>query len=184
MKIYTKTGDQGDTGLSVGPRVMKDHVAIELCGGLDETNSAIGLACSCGLPETINTTLQNVQNELFSLGCSIANCASETTDSANRIVAQNIKTLEDAIDRLDEELPALSAFILPGGDRGAATLHFARTICRRAERVMVRLIQDDYSKMDLTTELIYLNRLSDYLFVAARWTNHKHGVVETKWLSK
>ncbi|MDG2186238.1 MAG: cob(I)yrinic acid a,c-diamide adenosyltransferase [Mariniblastus sp.] len=184
MKIYTKTGDQGDTGLISGGRVSKDHVAIEVCGSLDETNSAIGLACSHGLPVSVDSTLQNVQQDLFLIGSSVANCENKAQNGPIRISAERNRELEESIDQLTDELPPLDAFILPRGDASAASLHFARTVCRRAERALVRLINTGFSDAELATELIYLNRLSDYLFVAARWTNRQHGVVETKWLPK
>ena len=184
MKIYTKSGDQGDTGLISGVRVSKDHVAIEVCGSLDETNSAIGLACSHGLPVSVDLTLKNVQQDLFLIGSSVANCGNKAKNGPLRISAEKTTELEESIDQLVVGLPPLDAFILPRGDASAAMLHFARTVCRRAERALVRLINTGFSDAELTTELIYLNRLSDYLFVAARWTNQQHGVVETKWLPK
>ncbi|MCH2182288.1 MAG: cob(I)yrinic acid a,c-diamide adenosyltransferase [Mariniblastus sp.] len=184
MKIYTKTGDQGDTGLISGTRVAKDHVAIEVCGSLDEANSAIGVACSHTLPELVGVALKDVQQDLFLVGSTVANCGNQGKDLPVRLATGRTGELESMIDRLVAELPPLDAFVLPGGDRGAAALHFARTVCRRAERSLVELIHTDFVVASLNSELKYLNRLSDYLFVAARYTNQQHGVAETKWLPK
>ncbi len=182
MKIYTKTGDRGDTGLISGTRVTKAHVAIEVCGSLDEANSAIGMACSHALPEAVDLELQQVQQDLFLVGSTVANCGNQGKELPVRLAAERTGELEAMIDRLVADLPRLDAFILPGGDRGAATLHFARTVCRRAERCLVQLMQTEFAVAPLETELKYLNRLSDFLFVAARYTNHQRDVAETKWL--
>ena len=182
MKIYTKTGDRGDTGLIGGARVTKDHFAIEVCGCLDETNSVIGVACSFELPDLLQTSLEITQQDLFVIGSSVAGCGSASRAGSVLISQARILELEQGVDHFVEELPAMNAFILPGGSTSAATLHLARTVCRRAERALVRLINSDFPKCELTTELVYLNRLSDYLFVAARWANHQQGFEETKWL--
>jgi len=182
MKIYTKTGDQGDTGLISGARVAKDHVAIQVGGSLDETNSAIGVACSHTLPEPVDLTLKDVQQDLFLIGSTVNNCGNRGDDLPVRLPAGRTAELESMIDRLVAELPPLDAFVLPRGDQGAAALHFARTVCRRAERCLVQLMQSDFAATPLHSELKYLNRLSDYLFVAARYTNQQQGVAETKWL--
>jgi len=182
MKIYTKTGDRGDTGLISSTRVPKNHVAIEVCGSLDEANSAIGMACSHALPEAVGLALQEVQQDLFLIGSTVANCGNQAKDLPVHLAAERTGELEAIIDRLVADVPPLDAFILPGGDQGAAVLHFARTVCRRAERCLVQLMQSEFAVAPLESELKYLNRLSDFLFVAARYTNHQRGVAETKWL--
>ena len=182
MKIYTKTGDRGDTGLIGGARVTKDHFAIEVCGCLDETNSVIGVACSFELPDLLEADLKKAQQDLFVIGSSVAGCGSDSRTKKVLISEERVLELEQGLDRFVEELPAMNAFILPGGSTSGATLHLARTVCRRAERALVRLMNSDFPKCELTTELIYLNRLSDYLFVAARWANQQEGFAETKWL--
>jgi len=187
MKIYTRTGDDGETGLLGGVRVSKSHLAIEVCGSLDETNSLIGVAISHldaaitddnRLP-AIREGLTQIQNDLFDLGSRIAACQSNSARAAY-FSAERSNQLERWIDQLQSELPELTAFILPGGHVVGANLHLARSVCRRAERGLVALLDTDL-KTDLKTELIYLNRLGDLLFVLARFTNQAAGVGETQW---
>ncbi len=179
MKIYTKTGDAGETGLFGGPRVRKDDLRIEAYGTVDELNAFLGLARCENLPPAIATTIERVQNELFAVGAELA-----TPDPAKHGTAiigdAHSEALERDIDALDAKLPPLKQFILPGGDRGAALLHVARSICRRAERRLVTLqaASDDAISLRLVK---YLNRLSDYLFVAARSANCLAGVSEIPW---
>lgn len=180
MKIYTKTGDQGETGLLGGLRVTKDHPAIWVCGELDETNSALGMARSLGLSPDLETAIQLVQQQLFQLGARVAGWrASETVQLEQAVAAQ-----EDLIDLLEAELPPLDAFILPGGSPQGAALHMARTICRRAERRLVTLRQTSNSPAEFAVELIYLNRLGDLLFVMARVENHRRQQPETRWTGR
>jgi len=179
MKIYTKTGDTGETGLFGGPRVRKDDVRIEAYGTVDELNAALGL-CRCeALPAEIETLLARVQSELFSVGAELA-----TPDPARHGLAliseTHVAALEAAIDALDAALPPLRNFILPAGSRGAALLHVARGVCRRAERRVVALAAAPEARVSEAL-VRYLNRLGDYLFVAARYANQAAGRDETVW---
>ena len=179
MKIYTKTGDQGETGLLGGVRVSKSHSAIKVCGSIDEVNSFIGLSRVENQSISLNALLTQIQHDLFDLGSRVAACLS----SSNRIPdfpPERVAELERAIDQYDEELAPLKAFILPGGGRTGGTLHLARSVCRRAERQLVELINSE-TKTDLSLELIYLNRLGDLLFVLARYTNQLDRCPETEW---
>ena len=163
MKIYTKTGDAGQTGLFGGPRVAKDDPRIEAYGAVDELNAALGLARAESLPPEIDTLLARIQNELFDLGAELA-----TPNPAAHGMAvlgpAHCEALEQAIDRHEAGLPPLKEFILPGGSRGAAALHLARTICRRAERRLVTLANSSAEPVSANL-VIYLNRLGDLLFV-------------------
>ena len=179
MKIYTKTGDQGETGLLGGVRVSKSHSAIKVCGSIDQVNSFIGLSRVENQSISLNALLTQIQHDLFDLGSRVAACLS----SSNRIPdfpPERVAELERAIDQYDEELAPLKAFILPGGGRTGGTLHLARSVCRRAERQLVELINSE-TKTDLSLELIYLNRLGDLLFVLARYTNQLDRCPETEW---
>jgi cob(I)alamin adenosyltransferase len=179
MKIYTKTGDGGETGLFGGPRVRKDDVRIDAYGTVDELNAVLGLALCESLPATIRGTLLRVQHELFSVGAELAtpNPAKHGTDLASDAP---ILALEAAIDELDAQLPPLRQFILPGGTRGACQLHNARGVCRRAERRVVAF-EASTPGADAQRVIRYLNRLSDYLFVAARAANADAGQADIPW---
>ena len=181
MKIYTKSGDQGDTGLLGAVRVPKDHVAIQVCGELDETNCAIGVALAEELDGGLRKNLSRIQEELFELGARIASVFSEKRKQKKFDLGQ-ITILEQTIDELEAHLPALDAFILPGGCRVGAALHLARTVCRRAERGLVTMSRELGLGEKFSSELIYLNRLSDLLFVMARSANHHANCHEQKWL--
>ena len=179
MKIYTKTGDGGDTRLLAPGPVRKDHPRIEAYGTVDELNALLGLARASGLPEDVSQVIKHVQNELFSLGAQLAaadpNSAPEPT-----ITSGHVEVLEHDIDRLERSLPPLTQFILPGGTVPAAALHVARTVCRRAERRVVSL--SDMDSQSVPEVLIqYLNRLGDLLFVAARAANHELGAADEVW---
>lgn len=179
MKIYTKTGDQGETGLLGGMRVSKNHVCIEVCGTLDELNSMIGLARS-GIPnEAVDSLLLQIQNDLFDLGGRVAGSLGETTQRPG-FDENRVKYLEAHIDEIQSKLPGLTHFILPAGSAESCQLHLARAVCRRAERKLVEL-RASVTGRDLSLELIYLNRLSDLLFVAARYINTLAGQTETAW---
>jgi cob(I)alamin adenosyltransferase len=178
MKIYTKTGDGGETSLFGGGRVRKDHLRVESYGTLDELNSMIGLARTYALPEKAEKWLEQVQNDLFMLGADLATPHHNTPTWLVRMPPEPTTQLEGAIDWMTEQLQPLRAFILPGGTPAAATLHVARTICRRAERLCVALAGEDEINPDA---LRYLNRLSDFLFTLARWVNHEAGEPETRW---
>ena len=179
MKIYTKTGDAGETGLFAGARVRKDDARIEAYGTVDELNAAIGLARCEPLSTEIELTLERVQSELFSVGAELATPEPEKHGTA-LIGNSHIHLLEQAIDQLEVGLPPLKHFILPAGCRGGALLHVARGVCRRAERRVVTLA--NRVDVQISASIItYLNRLGDYLFVAARHANYEANAAETKW---
>lgn len=178
MKIYTKTGDKGDTSLFGGQRVPKDALRIEAYGTVDELNSVLGIVRADNKEKEIDAVLDRVQNELFELGADLATPQSASVKNIKRIEPKHSEHLEKSIDRLDEHLKQLKTFILPGGSPVAARLHFARTVCRRAERTVVRLSRNEDIGKGI---MIYLNRLSDLLFVVARYANHVANVSETKW---
>jgi cob(I)alamin adenosyltransferase len=181
MKIYTRTGDKGTTALFGGERVPKDHSRIAAYGTVDEANSFIGLALAHLRTEDslddLVPLLERLQDALFIVGADLAT-PQEAKPSVPRVTAEHVQQVEDDIDRLQEALPPLTQFILPGGSPGAATLHVARTVCRRAERLGLKAARDGSINKQA---LIYLNRLSDLLFVAARWANHRAGAPESTW---
>lgn len=180
MKIYTKKGDEGDTSLFGGDRVSKSSARIEAYGSVDELNSLIGLVLSHSLSERVASNLAKVQEHLLILGADLATPSSSET-RIDRIGEKEVRFLESAIDEMEEELTPLKNFILPGGAPPGATLHVARTVCRRAERATVRCrLQEDVSKITIR----YLNRLSDFLFVAARYENKHAGISEATWRPK
>lgn len=181
LKIYTKTGDDGTTGLFGGGRVAKDAPRIESYGSVDELNSMIGVARAHGLQPEHDDLLAQIQHQLFVLGADLATPeqARGKNFSIPRVTAADVECLEHAIDGLEETLPPLTSFILPGGSLAGATLHIARTICRRAERHVVSLWREEPEIGTLPTR--YLNRLSDLLFVLARAVNHAAGVAEHPW---
>lgn len=180
MKIYTKKGDKGTTSLFGGASIGKNSLRIKAYGTVDELNSILGIVLTHPLSERGETILKELQNQLFVLGADLATLPSKKA-KIDRIGQKEIKQLEDWIDELDEQLPNLTSFILPGGAPAGATLHQARTVCRRAERHTVALkLENPVS--DET--VIYLNRLSDLLFVMARFENQEAGETETQWKSK
>jgi cob(I)alamin adenosyltransferase len=179
MKIYTKTGDDGSTGLFGGGRVPKHDPRVEAYGTVDELNSILGLAlCEDGDP-AIKQALAPHQHELFNLGAVLADGKATGAPADNSVLLQ---TMEQQIDAYTAELPELRNFILPGGSKLAAWLHLARTVCRRAERAVSR-IRVDQPKLAqrLHPALVYLNRLSDWLFTVARLANHRAGVADIPW---
>jgi len=181
-KIYTRTGDDGTTGLGGGQRVAKDSLRIETYGTVDELNSAIGVALAAGLEPSLSAELTRVQNELFHLGSDL--CVLEADKAARpvpRIEDKHVRALETAMDRMTGLLGPLTNFILPGGTAGAAQLHVARTVCRRAERLAVSLAREEAIGASV---IPYLNRLSDALFVMARWENRHRGVDDVTWDSR
>ena len=180
MKIYTKTGDYGETGLSAGPRVGKEHPRIEAYGSVDELAATLGMVRSEQPPEDIDEVLSRIQRELFVLGGELATPTPERREMET-IQPHHIRHLEEDIDRFEVQLPELRNFILPGGSKAGATLHLARTVCRRAERAVVSLGREEaINEFALT----YLNRLSDALFVLARLENFNQGVPEPLWDSR
>ena len=179
MKIYTKTGDQGETSLYGGQRVLKDHLRIEAYGTVDELNSVLGIAL-CQIKDTeIRGVIGNIQHDLFIVGADLASPADlNKGQSVMRIGQEKIEWLENQIDTYDAKLPELKHFILPGGTTGAAYLHLARTVCRRAERKVSTLGKS----IEIGTNiLVYLNRLSDLLFVLSRYENYVNGTPDIKW---
>jgi cob(I)alamin adenosyltransferase len=178
MKIYTKTGDDGSTGLFGGGRVRKSDARIECYGTVDELNAALGVAVVVA-PAGLADSLRRVQNELFVVGAHLATPEdSPHTGSLPLLDDAMIGRLEMEIDNAEAELEPLRQFILPGGDEAAARLHLARTVCRRAERVLVEFAMDRPVSPTIVT---YLNRLSDWLFVMARLANKRAGVADRAW---
>jgi cob(I)alamin adenosyltransferase len=181
MKIYTRTGDDGTTALFGGDRVDKHNARITAYGTVDETNATVGFARShlSGQPgfSELDPVLSRIQHDLFVLGADLA-----TPHGARPVVPRidedHIGYLEQAIDRFDGELPPLKHFILPGGSTAASALHLVRTVCRRAERLTIAAGKGDQINRNAS---IYLNRLSDFAFVAARWVNRQAGIDEEKW---
>lgn len=179
MKIYTKTGDKGETSLYGGKRVSKATIRIEAYGTVDELNTVIGICRAMSPPQRVDEALLKIQNQLFTLGADLASPLSNTKNkNVPRISEDDSKFLEDLIDKLDSEIKPLRSFILPGGSLLSAQIHFARTVCRRAERLIVQLSKKE--KIG-TQPIIYLNRLSDFLFVLARWVNHLERGNEITW---
>jgi cob(I)alamin adenosyltransferase len=179
MKIYTKTGDGGETGLVDGSRVRKDHPRVAAFGDVDEVNAVVGVARTHADPE-LSALLEGVQRDLFAIGAQIADPRAQVASRKEKaaLAAGRIVDLERAIDAHDARMPALTAFILPGGTPLAAALHVARTVCRRAERAVLGLGPAD--PVDPLI-VVYLNRLSDLLFVLARHANQAAGRAEAKW---
>jgi len=175
-RIYTRTGDKGETGLFGGVRVPKDSTRVEAYGSVDETNSALGLVRSGLSDPEIDLVLQELQKDLFAAGADLANA--QKGKEMSRITAERVSELERIIDRFESELPPLRAFILPGGCMTGASLHFARAVARRAERRIVTLSR----KEEIDEQLIpFINRLSDLLFVLARVVNHREKRIEVEW---
>ena len=182
MRIYTRTGDAGDTGLFGGGRVGKDHPRVEAYGEVDELNAVVGLARAIELMPRIDEVLVPIQRDLFGLGALLATPDREKMEKQlrkARIDDDRIAQLERAIDAAETELEPLTSFILPGGTPKAAALHVARTVCRRAERRVVALSETEEGIPPLV--VIYLNRLSDLLFVLARLANRRAGAGEVTW---
>lgn len=179
MKIYTKTGDEGTTGLYGGTRVPKDSPRIAAYGDIDELNAVLGVVISHSQQPLIQNPLRQIQNHLFVMG---AQLASPTADpKIERITSAHIDFLERQIDVMTDSLPPLTHFILPGGGKTAAHLHLARTVCRRAERNIVHLSSLQGEAVD-SWLLIYVNRLSDFLFVFSRLSNQLEKVQDIEWV--
>lgn len=181
-KIYTRTGDKGTTRLVDGSCVEKFNPRVEAYGTVDELNSYLGVVRTLlhdhTMLESLDVHLEKIQNELFNVGSLLATEKDEVFAMLPAITAEQIRYLEEQIDLLTVELPALKNFILPAGHPASAHLHVARTLCRRTERRSAEIAMKD-DRYDLTLQ--YLNRLSDYLFVAARWANLKSGVNDVLW---
>lgn len=178
MKIYTKTGDDGTTSLFSGGRVPKTHLRVEAYGTVDELNSILG-AARAGRPSAqTDEWLAQVQRQLFHLGADLATPLDARSDWVVRMDTAAVEWLEARIDDMTAALPPLANFILPGGSPAAAQIHIARTVCRRAERVVVAL--QSYEEVGQAV-LVYLNRLGDFLFTLARWENAQAGVPDATW---
>jgi cob(I)alamin adenosyltransferase len=185
-RIYTRTGDAGQTGLAGGQRVAKDDLRIDCYGTVDELNAFVGLARTTAeelVPRgerlaAFSNILKRVQHELFNLGSILATLPQDVHPKQPRITSAEVEQLECEIDQANEELQPLRSFVLPGGTRLDAELHVCRTVCRRAERLLVRLAREQNVPAE---SLRYLNRLSDALFVWSRWVNHALGASETLW---
>jgi cob(I)alamin adenosyltransferase len=180
VKIYTRTGDAGQTALLGGARVRKDDLRVAAYGDVDETNAVLGLALAEEPVGDDAALLRSLQRDLFALGARLADPTAAVADAREKSVlgAADVERLERAIDERQARLPALTAFILPGGSRAGALLHLARTVCRRAERSMVALDRTHPLQPEL---LAYVNRLSDLLFVLARAANQRAGSAEERW---
>jgi cob(I)alamin adenosyltransferase len=185
MKVYTKTGDKGQTSLYGGVKVSKDNIRIDAYGTVDELNSAIGLIRSSEIKNSYQNQLIEIQKNLFHIGAELATPAEKFYLANGKprlsklISEKETEELENWIDEMEEELPALTHFILPGGNLAASHAHLCRCICRRAERISVSLNEVEKIREEI---LKYLNRLSDYLFVLARKIAHDTGYEEIKWL--
>jgi len=183
LKIYTKTGDQGDTGLFGGGRVRKDHPRVEAYGDVDELNAWLGLVRSNGPGADVDALLAEIQRDLFALGAVLADPRHKIASRVEKaaIGTEDVTRLERAIDAFENGVPPLRRFILPGGGPAGAMLHLARTVCRRAERRMIAIGATAGADPADATAIIYINRLSDLLFVLARAVNHRAGLAETEW---
>ena len=180
FKIYTRTGDEGNTSLIGGTKVPKSHIRIEAYGTVDELNSHIGLCRDLLSDEASRNVLLGIQDRLFTIGSSLAcDPAKETRMQLPDLQESDVQQLEEEIDRMEETLPPMRSFILPGGHPAVSQLHIARCVCRRTERHCVRLEHERFEVDPLL--LKYLNRLSDYLFVLARYTGHLLAVAELPW---
>jgi cob(I)alamin adenosyltransferase len=180
LKIYTKTGDKGETGLFGGKRVQKSSVRINAYGTVDELNAAIGVALCYVENDGVKSVLQKLQHQLFIVGADLATPLEIESKNISipRVSTQEITVAESAIDSFEEELEPLQYFILPGGSKAAAQLHVARTICRRAEREVVLLAQQEEINQNI---VIFTNRISDLLFVLSRIENKTSGIPDQKW---
>ncbi len=185
-RIYTKRGDAGETSLVGGQRLPKDNLRIECYGTVDELNSFLGIARTTAeemIPRFAVLSefagiLKRIQHELFNLGSILATLPADVHPKQPRVTAADVAQLEKDLDRANEQLPALRSFVLPGGSRLDAELHVCRTVCRRAERILVSLAREEEVPAQA---VMYLNRLSDALFVWSRWVNHATGAEEALW---
>ncbi len=178
-KVYTKTGDDGTTGLVGGSRVKKYDPRLEGYGTVDELNACIGVLRAYDIPMEIKELLIEIQNKLFNIGSRLASDERGDAFTADLVIKnEDIEILEKAIDSFEEDLPELKSFVLPGGELSVAQCHMARTICRRAERRIVEFSE----QASVQTEIVkYINRLSDFFFVLARKLSHLKGIQETHW---
>jgi cob(I)alamin adenosyltransferase len=178
VKIYTRTGDDGSTGLLGPGRVLKSVPRVEAYGAIDELNAGLGVVRSLDRDRWLVDPLGPIQSQLFNLGAELATTTPAMLEKLERLSDSEVASLEQWIDRLEADLPPLASFILPGGGALGAQLHAARTVCRRAERRLVALAEAESIEPRL---IRYLNRLGDLLFVMARWCNHRAGLPEVEW---
>jgi cob(I)alamin adenosyltransferase len=178
MKIYTKTGDKGQTSLIGGTRVPKHHIRIEAYGTVDELNSYIGLLRDQEIEEEHKSILTEIQDRLFTIGASLASDPEKSKMKIPDLKEEDITLLEKQIDKMNEVLPEMRSFVLPGGHTFVSYCHIARTVCRRAERNTIHLSENEFVA-DLVIK--YLNRLSDYLFVLSRKLTHELNATEIPW---
>ena len=186
MKLYTKTGDAGDTGLFGGERVRKDHERVRTYGTVDEANSAVGMAAAApDLPPSLRAPLQEIMSDLFDVGAELATPppaeGALARNLVTRVDAKRVAELEKLIDDVEVEVPPLTTFVLPSGTDAAARLHFARTVVRRAEREIVTLMASVPVRAEV---VVYVNRLSDLLFAWARLANHRAGTGDVAWSAR
>jgi cob(I)alamin adenosyltransferase len=181
MKIYTKTGDKGQTSLIGGTRVPKHHIRIESYGTVDELNSWIGLINDQDIAQESKTILSEIQDRLFTIGSSLASDPEKSKMKIPDLHQSDIELLENQIDKMNEVLPEMRNFILPGGHTTISYCHLARCVCRRAERNVIHLHETEYVNEMV---IVYLNRLSDYLFVLARFVAHQMNVNEIAWKAR
>lgn len=181
MKIYTKTGDKGQTSLIGGTRVPKYHIRIEAYGTVDELNSYIGLIKCQPIDEHYQLMLKEIQDRLFTIGASLASDPERSKMKIPDLTENDIRVLETEMDSMNEVLPSLKHFILPGGNTVVSYCHLARCVCRRAERLTVQLAEESFVDSNIT---IYLNRLSDYLFVLGRKLCADEGTDESIWIPR
>jgi cob(I)alamin adenosyltransferase len=182
VKIYTKTGDAGETGLFGGGRVGKDSLRVEAYGEVDELNATLGLVRTMAPPGDLDALLQRLQDQLFTVGAVLATPSGTKASSyIPTLKAEWVTDMEKAIDTFESELSPMTHFILPGGSQAAAALHLARTVCRRSERRVVAALHAGEASAEAVT---YLNRLSDLLFVLARVANRRAGIEDVKWIAE
>jgi cob(I)alamin adenosyltransferase len=179
VKIYTKTGDSGETSLFDNSRVSKADSRVDAYGEVDELNASLGAARAAGLDDDLAGMIEAIQRELFAVGARLADPSQRIAGRVTKAAVQesDVERLEQTIDRLEQQLQPLRRFILPGGSASGALLHLSRTVCRRAERRVVALGPEHVDAI----VLVYLNRLSDLLFVMARVANHRAGIAEIEW---
>lgn len=186
FKIYTKTGDKGSTSLIGGVRVPKNHIRIESYGTVDELNSQLGLVNDLTNQSLISEWIREVQDRLFTIGSELATSPTkEVKMKLPDLHESDVQWLEERIDEMNQELPEMRSFILPGGHAGASACHVARCICRRAERICVAMTEETEINPPVHELIVrYLNRLSDFLFVLARYIAHINGVADLPWRAR
>ena len=183
FKIYTKTGDKGTTSLIGGVRVPKNHIRIESYGTIDELNSYLGVVNDTTQHEKISVWIKEIQDRLFTIGSVLATAPNkEISMKLPDVQVEDVQWLEQRIDEMNEQLPEMRSFILPGGHLAASSCHVARCVCRRAERICVAMLELNEEVPDLVIQ--YLNRLSDFLFVLARFIAHENGAADVPWTAR